>query len=99
MSSTIGRNIHGKEIKLFYLIEQESVKNESWFYYHSNETLIEVSHLHSILRQCRATIGPPAKCHSNGILLESQWQLTREFSLWLEMGVKMLSTRKFTVFP
>ena len=32
------------------------------FYYHSNETLIEVSHLHSILRQCRATLGPPAVC-------------------------------------
>ena len=31
MSSTIGRNIYGKEINLFYLIEQESVKNEPWF--------------------------------------------------------------------
>ena len=51
MSSTIGRNIHGKEIKLFYLIEQESVKKKKkkkkkkkmnhGFYYHSNETLIE----------------------------------------------------------
>ena len=41
LSSTIGRNIHGKEIKLFYLIEQESVKMNHGFYYHSNETLIE----------------------------------------------------------
>ena len=56
MSSTIGRNIHGKEIKLFYLIEQESVKNEPWFllslqWDFNRRSLISIQYLDSV--------GPP----------------------------------------
>ena len=56
MSNTIGRNIHGKEIKLFYLIEQESVKNEPWFllslqWDFNRRSLISIQYLDSV--------GPP----------------------------------------
>ena len=53
MSSTIGRNIHGKDIKLFYLIEQESVKNEPWFllslqWDFNRRSLISIQYLDSV---------------------------------------------------
>ena len=56
MSNTIGRNIHGKGIKLFYLIEQESVKNEPWFllslqWDFNRRSLISIQYLDSV--------GPP----------------------------------------
>ena len=48
--------VHGKEIKLFYLIEQESVKNEPWFllslqWDFNRKSLISIQYLDSV--------GPP----------------------------------------